>query len=586
MSRSTHQQQLLQLLKPVRRRLMAVRLVRRAAAGLLAGSCAGVLLLAAARFLPIADAPIIAAALAALGIAAGAAASFQPRIDERAAAREMDRAGTRDAVVTALDLLHLNTPIARLQRADAEAAAARFASGLSERIPWPRGRERRRYLLGLAAVWCAAVILLLLPNPMDERLSARAALSGEIVSVEQALDELGQSGGLSEQERKALTEPLNRLREQTLRTEPDALRAQWEAAEREIARLAAELKQELQATRALAQELQRTPEFGELGQALERGDRRGVAEAAERLGSSFARLGPEQRKALADRLRELAGQLPEAGEDALREALERAADALENGEPEAAAEAIGQAMEGALSAEMLQALAEQAASALAAAGSRLGLDAAGSSGSSGWDGIADAGADGGGGGTDSPDGGQPGSEGSQPGSGQSGGGSGQNGSSGGSAGGGSEGSGSESPSGGGSGGSGTGSSDGKGSGSSAGSGAGGGPGNGAGSGSGIGNGRGSGTGGGVGLGSGGRKLVTTPRIHEGEGDVTTDGGPASGGAVTEGGSSPVVDGGVRSYEEVYASYEADARRALSAGTLPPSLKERVKNYFDEIQPDR
>ncbi|AGA57706.1 MAG: hypothetical protein C6W55_11760 [Thermobacillus sp.] len=579
MSRTLHEPQLLKLLTPVRRRLMAVRLVRRTAAGLLAGSCAGVLLLAATRFLPVEDAPIIAAALAALGIAAGAAASFRPRIDERAAAREMDRAGTNDAIVTALDLLHLDTPITRLQRADAEAEAARFAAGLGERIPWPRGREQRRYLLGLAAIWCAAAILLLLPNPMDERLAARAALSGEIGRIEQALDELEQSGGLTEQERKALTEPLNQLREQALRMEPDALRAEWEAAEREIARLAAELKQEQQALRALANEMQRTPELGELGQALERGDRRGVAEAAERLGSLIARLSPEQREALAERLRELAGKAPEAGEDALREALEGAADALGNGELEAASEAIGQAMEAALSAEELQALAEQAATALAAAGSRLGLDTAGTAGS-GWNGIADADAAGDDEGTASPGGGQPGSEGTQTGSsdagqGQTGGGSGQNGSSsGGSAGGGAEGTGSGSPAGGGSSGSATGSSGGSGAGS------------GSGSGSGLGRGQGSGTGGGAGLGSGGRTLVTTPRIYEGEGEVTTDGGPASGGAVTEGGSSPAVDGGVRSYEEVYASYEADARRALSAGTLPPSLKERVKNYFDEIQPDR
>src|SRR5690606_7423437 len=117
------------------------------------------------------------------------------------------------AIVTALDMLHLDTPVARLQRADAEAAAARFAAGLSERIPWPRGRERRLYLLALAGVWLAAALMLLLPNPMDERLAAREALSGEIDRIERSLDELEQSGSLPERAREALTDPLRRLRE-------------------------------------------------------------------------------------------------------------------------------------------------------------------------------------------------------------------------------------------------------------------------------------------------------------------------------------------------------------------------------------
>jgi len=591
MPHSPQPPKLVQALKPVRRRLAAVRLVRRAAAGLLAGSCAGILLLAAARFLPVAAAPVIAAALAVLGLATGAAAAVRPRIDDRAAAREMDRAGTDDAIVTALDMLHLDSPVARLQRAEAEAAAARFAAGLNERIPWPRGRERLRYMSGLAVVWLAAAILLLAPNPMDERLAAREALNGEIGRIERALDELELSG-LSEEQRKALTEPLERLREQALRTEPDALRAEWEAAEREIARLAAELRQEQQALRAWAQELQRTPELGELGRALERGDRRGAAEAAERLGSLFARLSPEQREALAERLRELADGAPE---DAAREAMERAADALESGESEAASEAIEQMLDGALSAEELRELAEQAATALASAGSRLGLDPAGTPGNSGWNGVADNRADGDGEGSGAADGGgRSGAQGAPSGGAGQGqtGGSGQGGSSsGGSGGSGAEGSGGRgagsgngagSGGGGGTAGGGTGGGTGSGSGSGTGSGSGSGTGSGSGSGTGVSG----GAGGGAGPGSGGRNLVTTPRIYEGKGETTTDGGPATGGTVTEGGSSPVFDGGARHYEEVYATYEADARRALSGGTLPPSLKERVKNYFDEIQPDR
>jgi len=591
MPRESHAPQLMQALKLVRRRLFLIRLVRRAGAGLLAGSCAGLALLAAARFLPVPEAPLVAAVAVLAGVAIGAGLALRPRIDDRAAARVMDGAGTDDAVVTALDMLHLDTPVARLQRADAEAAAARFAAGLGERIPWPRGRERRLYLAGLAAVWIAAAAALLIPNPMEERLAAREALGDEIGRIERALDELDASGGLAEQDREALTEPLHRLRERALREEPEALRAEWEAAEREIARLAAEFGQKRQALRAWAQEWQRTPGLEALGRALERGGRQAVREAAEQTGSLLARLTPGQREALAERLRELAASAPDAAGEALREALERAAGALESGGAEAAAEALRQALESAMSAADLEALAGQAAAALASAGSRLGLDSASGTGG-GWNGIAETeGGDANGSST-----GGASSAGSSAGGAATGGSSSGNSYSGGSSSDGSSSGGSSSgssSSGGPAGGSGSGGRGGSGgagavggSGAEGRGGAGAGAGSGAGGGSGFGTGFGYGTGSGAGFGSGGRTLVTTPRIFEGEGEVATDGGPAAGGGVTEGGRSPVFDGGVRDYAEVYASYEADARRALTSGALPPALRERVKLYFDEIQPDR
>ncbi|OUM95210.1 MAG: hypothetical protein A9Z00_14760 [Thermobacillus sp. ZCTH02-B1] len=590
---------LLRLLKPVRRRLFAIRFVRRTAVGLLAGSGAALLTLAAARIVPLPHAPAAAAACALAGLAAGAAAALRPRIDERKAARVMDRGGTDDAIVTALDALHLDTPAARLQRADAEAAAARYVSGLGERIPWPGGRGRKLYLAGLSAIWIAAAILLMLPNPMEERLAAKAALDEAIGRIERELKELESSDSLSEPDRRALTEPLKRLREQALRKDPEALRAEWKEAEREIGRLMAELGQKREALRSWAQELQRTPGLEAVGRALERGGRHSLADALEEAGGRFASLSPEQRNMLAERLRELASSAPDVLGDQLREALGRAAEAIGAGDPEAAADALREALEEALSAEALEALAEQAAAALASAGGRLGPGFGTGTGNGGWNGLADAEADG----SSGSAGGPAGAEGSQGGSGSGGpeqgtegggssrgpGGTGRSGSASGGASG--SGTGGSSGAASGSGSAGAGSAEGSGGRGGFGTGAGSGTGSGAGSGTGTGGagsgaGSGVGAGSGAGFGSGGRTLVTTPRIYAGEGEVTVDGGPASGGAVTEGGRSPVLDGGVRDYAEVYASYEAEARRALSDGTLPPALKERVKRYFEEIQPDR
>lgn len=576
---SQSESQLGQWLKPVRRRMAAVLVVKRAAAGLLSGSCAAVIVLLAARLWPIAGAVRIAAALTAAGLAAGIWAALRTRFDDRAAAREMDRSGADDAIVTALDMLHTDTPAARLQRADAEAAAARYVADLNERLPWPRGRTRTRWLLGLAAAWTCAAVLMLVPNPMDERLAARSALNEQISRIEEALDELEQSAGIELQERQALAEPLKRLRDDAVKMDAESLRAEWEAAEREIARLAAALKEEQQALRKWAQKLQRTPELSGLGQALERGDKQGVAEAAGQLGGELSRLTSEEREALAERLRELAADAPETAAGRLRDQLDQAADALAEGRAEAASDMLEQALAGALSAADLHALAEQTASALAAAESKLAAGAAAKAdGTGGWDGMADAG-------SGRPEGeassgeGRTGEEGTSPGTGGRGEGNAGTGRSGG------EGSAGAGRSGGqGQGGAAAGGDAGEGGATAGGGGAG--QGGGSGGGGAGGDAPGSGIGPGAGFGGGGRALVTTPRIYEGEGNVLTDGGPASGGTVSEGGSSPLLDGGVHHYEEVYAAYEADARRAVSSGTLPPALKERVKQYFDEIQPDR
>lgn len=48
----------------------------------------------------------------------------------------------------------------------------------------------------------------------------------------------------------------------------------------------------------------------------------------------------------------------------------------------------------------------------------------------------------------------------------------------------------------------------------------------------------------------------------------------------------MVDGASRPYEDVYSEYAADAKQALSRNELPQSMQERVRNYFDEIQPNR
>ena len=80
--------------------------------------------------------------------------------------------------------------------------------------------------------------------------------------------------------------------------------------------------------------------------------------------------------------------------------------------------------------------------------------------------------------------------------------------------------------------------------------------------------------------------MTTPRTLDGEGNVYEDGGPSTGGQVQSGGQSPMIDGTTRPYEEVYSEYAAEAQESFGRSQLPASMQDKVKQYFDEIQPNR
>jgi len=48
----------------------------------------------------------------------------------------------------------------------------------------------------------------------------------------------------------------------------------------------------------------------------------------------------------------------------------------------------------------------------------------------------------------------------------------------------------------------------------------------------------------------------------------------------------MIDGMTRPYEEVYSEYAAEAKQSLGRSSLPASMQDKVKQYFDEIQPNR
>jgi len=558
-------------IRSVRLRLQLFKTGSFALRGLAIGLIAAAILLGAAYLIPIPHAAIWALAFALLGMASGAAAAFLKPVRPEEAARAMDAADPaeerRDLMMTALEFRQQESTATKWQRTQAEAYGREFAAKRKERLPfvWKFGRMSAASSM-LAAI-CA--VLLVLPNPMDRELRQRteqqAMINAEQKKAEALAKELSEAP-IEPEARAPLAETASDLAQElgdSKRAE-EALDKMEEAMKKlgNQADEAAQQQKELQdwgrrlaAQQALQEAAKSTPTD--------------ASERAEALKNAMSKMSEQQKKELANALKNLAEQAPQSGKEtaALQEAIKKAAEELT---------ASGQ-----LTDEQIQDLAEKLAAAAAESGS-LGeqselaaaaaaqlaqsgmnmageLAAAGVSVSDSWgsggtaEALADAGSATGEG--SSGEGGSGGEEG-EPGSSGSGQGSGSQG---------------------------TASGQGSGQGQGQGNGQGSGSGNGSGSGSGgSGNGQG---GSGAGWGNGGRELVTTPRDLQGEGNIQSDNGPSSGGDKQTGGVSPTIDGVSRPYEEVYSEYSERAKDSIGRSDLPQSVQGLVESYFTEIRPE-
>ncbi|REK76604.1 hypothetical protein [Paenibacillus paeoniae] len=583
---------LIEQLKPVRRRLTLFRLSRMTLLGLLAGSLAGVFVLGVARLWLLLYASLFFFFFVMAGLITGLLFGLWNRATAKEAAIEMDKSVTEDAIVTALEGLEAygankqEPAIVKLQREDATEAANRYVSELNKRLPWPSWRSARVMLFGLCAVWTGIAIMLILPNPLQERAVAQAEMKMSVDELEleaKLIEEELERLSLPQDVKEALTKPLDKLREELVSggLKPVEVLEKLDQAMREIERVANAAKEALQRLNTAAEAMNRQPLLRPLGAALQDRDSAAMEQAVDHIRSSLSRLTPAERKELAETLEGLASQMQEQGDGADKLAAafgEAARQVRDNSEADqnSGEDALSQ-LRNQLASELSQGELEQLARSMSEQLDRSGQAIAEGMRSQGlggsippsWRGNSQDGSRTPGGGT----------SGEQPTSGSNG--TSNPGSNGG------QGSGSRPDSGqGAESGAGQGNGGGIGSAGSQESGGGVGSGSGQGNESGTGSGNGQGSGNGAGLGAGSRTLVTTPRTMAGSGDVYQDGGPSSGGQIEQGGQSPIMDGVTRPYEEVYSEYAAEARQSLGRSSLPASMQDKVKQYFDEIQPNR
>ncbi len=524
------------------------------ARGLAAGLAAAAALLLIAHVAPWAEASWWALAALAAPTLAGALVALATRPAPATALRRADHLlGLRDRLTTAWEYRQYSgdhgggreVPILRLQRADLIARAG----GLDLRAGLPL-RPRRREMAAPAAGVVLLLVALLLPNPQNGVLAARATAHARIARAATRIDAARHATmGLPPATTAALTKAdklrqaqiariLARLRKELVaaRTSAQAYKALARAQDA-LRALGNSRAAQRNAQAALAAALARDAATRPLANAVRGGNPAAIARASQKLAEGLPKMSPAGRASLA---RALQSAAQSAGADsAASPSLQQAATALAQGDQAGARAALQQAGKGAAAdaarGAQQSALDQANASLDSARNDVSGLNGDGSSGPPGQ-------ATGKGGATTGAAGG------AGKGSGKGGDRSGQGG---------------------------------KGQGQGSGSGQGQGQGSGSGSGSGRGSGSGSGAGG---SGGGGRSGNASGGANGNRGDRVYVPAPQGNGRSTtsKGTDAAPAGGAYQPLTSVLPSYERAARAELNNGSVPAADRSLVSTYFDRL----
>lgn len=260
------------------------------------------------------------------------------------------RFGLKERVSTALELAHgtLSAPgeLGNLQLRDAVGAADRVnvRAALPLRMRWGE-------LLITVVLAAFLAYLLLAPNPKtDELLAQRAlqsAIDAQIEGIESTIERIENTPSLSEAERQALTDPLREARDilqQREISQQEAVAA-IAGAQQALSELSDGMTPDQEAAyQDAANAFAGSPVTSDLAQALDKPDLAQTANALEQVAGDLDAQDMSQieRDALAEQLERAADQF-DADNPALAQKLREAAQALRDGDVEAAQDALREA---------------------------------------------------------------------------------------------------------------------------------------------------------------------------------------------------------------------------------------------------
>jgi hypothetical protein len=347
---SAGSEQLIQALRPWRRKLTTQQVLRWAGIGFVTGLILASILLLISRLVPWATALYWAIGVGSTCLLWVLAMALWFRPSLTGTARLVDgRLALHDRVSTAWEFQHETSTLATLQRRDALTQLRKHTPSRSVSL-----RPHRSYLIILGVVVIAFILLLLLPNPMTAVLQQQAAfqarINKQIASIEHLRNTIDHQTTTSPEERKQIDQILKNLETQLSNAKNESQAQQALAqAQTKLAQLRnPQTTNKILANAAASSSLQNSSNssLNALGQALAKGDSKGLASALKNLAAQISKLSPAQRAQLAQQLEQAASQASQ--DPSLSSALHDLAKAAASGNQSDIAAAM-QAVENAAS---------------------------------------------------------------------------------------------------------------------------------------------------------------------------------------------------------------------------------------------
>lgn len=327
------EQKLTLALLPWRSRLSLQQALRWTANGFITGGLLACLLLLVSRFVPFSTFLfwVIAAIALSLVCAFGLATYYRPTFAY--CARRVDALlGLHDRLGTAWEYREDSAPLPALQRRDALERLGAFAPASA--ISLRPGRTR---LLALGIVALAFVLLLVLPNPVNNALQQQQAfqnsLSSQIAQLNHIRQLIDSQGTIPQQVRdqldKILQQAMSQLQQAKDATQAQQILAQTQQKLNQLRDPQADSKANANAAAASTLQSSSNTNVKAAGKALATGDSKGLSNALQKLASQVNNMTADQRAQLSRQIAQAANAA--SGNPQLASALQQLAKSIADG---------------------------------------------------------------------------------------------------------------------------------------------------------------------------------------------------------------------------------------------------------------
>jgi uncharacterized protein YacL len=217
---SSIDKELLRIIRRIRDRLHTASIINCMLLGVIAALCAGVILVVAARFLPLYS--VYMSILKMIGTALLCAflySAFKTPKDEYAALKA-DSLGLKERTITALELIGSQSAFALLEKND----ALKELKGFDYRKKLPL-RPNKKYILICVILTAVLAVSGFLPNPMAGRAEELHKLKTQISEQQKLADKLAEkvrnNPKLSDEQKKELEKKLTELKRELKNAEDE-----------------------------------------------------------------------------------------------------------------------------------------------------------------------------------------------------------------------------------------------------------------------------------------------------------------------------------------------------------------------------